>query len=53
MKVLLILGNITSFDKYYKKVKDIIATQFYDGYLIDTIQAFKILIWWFISKTKT
>jgi hypothetical protein len=41
----ILITNNTSFDQYYNKVKDIIATHFNEGYQIDTVQLFKILVW--------
>jgi hypothetical protein len=41
----ILIKNDTSFDQYYNKVKDIIATDFNDGYQIDVVEQFKILVW--------
>nr|YP_010296716.1 hypothetical protein MN596_mgp14 [Polyozellus multiplex]UMI33309.1 hypothetical protein [Polyozellus multiplex] len=41
----ILITNNTSFDQYYNKVKDILATHFDEGYQIDVVQAFKIMVW--------
>lgn len=39
-----LLTNTTTFDQYYEKVKDIIATHFDKGYQIDVVNSFKITV---------
>lgn len=41
----ILLTNNTSFDQYYEKVKDIIATHFHKGYQMDIVNSFKIIVW--------
>jgi len=41
----ILFTNDTSFEQYYNKVKDILATHFNDGYQIDVVESFKILVW--------
>lgn len=40
-----LITNNTTFEQYYNKVKDILATHFNDGYQIDVVESFKILVW--------
>jgi hypothetical protein len=40
-----LITNNTSFEQYYNEVKDILSSHFVDGYQIDTVQSFKILVW--------
>ena len=40
----ILLTNNTTFEQYYEKMKDIINTHFSDGYQIDVVQNFKILV---------
>jgi hypothetical protein len=40
----ILLTNNTTFDQYYEKVKDIIATHFNDGYQVDVVNSFKITV---------
>jgi hypothetical protein len=39
-----LITNNTTFEQYYNKVKDILSTHFKDGYPVDTVQLFKILV---------
>jgi DNA polymerase type B, organellar and viral len=41
----ILITNNTTFEQYYYKVKDIIATHFDNGYQLDVVQGFKILVW--------
>jgi hypothetical protein len=41
----ILITNNTSFEQYYNKVKDILATHFNEGYQIDVVETFKILVW--------
>jgi DNA polymerase type B, organellar and viral len=41
----ILLTNNTTFEQYYDKVKDIINTHFNDGYQVDVIEEFKIIVW--------
>jgi hypothetical protein len=41
----ILITNNTTFDEYYNKVKDIIATHFDNGYQLDVVEGFKILVW--------
>jgi len=40
----ILLTNNTTFEQYYNKVKDIINTHFNDGYQVDVIEEFKIIV---------
>jgi len=40
----ILLTNNTTFEQYYDKVKNIINTHFNDGYQIDVIEEFKIIV---------
>jgi hypothetical protein len=40
----ILITNNTTFEQYYEKVKDIIATHFNDGYQVDVVNSFKILV---------
>jgi hypothetical protein len=40
-----LITNNTTFEQYYAKVKDSIATHFNDGYKIDIVNSFKIIVW--------
>lgn len=41
----ILLTNTTTFEQYYSKVKDIIATHFDKGYQVDVVNSFKIIVW--------
>ena len=40
----ILLTNNTTFEQYYNKVKNIINTHFKDGYQVDVIEEFKIIV---------
>lgn len=40
----ILITNNTTFEQYYNKVKYILATHFNDGYQIDIVESFKILV---------
>lgn len=41
----ILITNNTTFEQYYNKVKDIIVTHFDNGYQLDVVQGFKIIVW--------
>jgi len=39
------INNYTTFEEYYNEVKDIISTNYQDGYPVDVIPEFKVKVW--------
>lgn len=40
-----LITNNTTFEDYYKKVKDIITQNYDEGYPVDVIPSFKVMVW--------